>query len=89
MARRLGVSLPDSGQLNAYAAGNLHGLDHPVLVLPGRSRLAGRLMDDPEPSDLALLLLRGPVCRTAPQGELCAWRDDVERVIGALAPRTQ
>lgn len=23
------------------------------------------------------------------QAELCAWRDDVERVIGALAPRTQ
>ncbi|MGW2772132.1 hypothetical protein ACWC4C_06250 [Streptomyces olivaceoviridis] len=23
------------------------------------------------------------------QGELCAWRDDVERVIGALAPRRQ
>ncbi|MFJ6908502.1 hypothetical protein [Streptomyces griseoluteus] len=33
MARRLGVSLPDSGQSNVYAAGNLHGLDHPVLVL--------------------------------------------------------
>ncbi len=26
-------SLPGSGQSNAYAAGNLHGLDHPVLVL--------------------------------------------------------
>ncbi len=28
-----GVSLPDSGQSKVYAAGNLHGLDHPVLVL--------------------------------------------------------
>ncbi|WP_369225443.1 PD-(D/E)XK nuclease family protein [Streptomyces sp. R39] len=26
-------SLPDTGQLNAYAAGRLHGLDHPALVL--------------------------------------------------------
>jgi hypothetical protein len=26
-------SLPDTVQLNAYAAGKLHGLDHPVLVL--------------------------------------------------------
>ncbi|MFF4120761.1 hypothetical protein ACFY0P_46070 [Streptomyces sp. NPDC001714] len=26
-------SIPDTGQLNAYAAGKLHGLDHPVLVL--------------------------------------------------------
>ncbi|MFE5372934.1 PD-(D/E)XK nuclease family protein [Streptomyces mirabilis] len=26
-------SLPDTGQLDAYAAGKLHGLDHPVLVL--------------------------------------------------------